>query len=118
MSFAVTMENGLPVASFTSGSDLLTNVILSLEIKQGSFFADPSFGLKPRPRAKRTAKTARLLKGDVEQALQWLIDCGRATAVDVTVELDNDDRNRMDLAVAVTGAQGNPVSYQKFVEVV
>lgn len=118
MSLQVTVIDGRPAMSFKSGNDLLTNVILSLEIEQGSFFADPLFGLKARPQAKKTLKTARLIKGDVEQALQWLLDTGRAALVEVEVALDNKDLHRVLAAIVVTDPGGNRISYEKFVEVV
>lgn len=119
MSYQVVMNQGLPTMSFQSGgSDLLTNVILSLEIAQGSFFAAPDFGMRRRPRLKRTERNAQLVKGDAEQALQWLINSGRATAIVVVTSLDDRVRNRLRINVQATGAKGNQVSYEKFVEVV
>lgn len=118
MSFSVTSKDGAPVMSFQSGSDLLTNVILSVEIARGTFFAAPDFGLRRRPQAKSTPRTARLIKQDIEEALQWLLDTGRATSIEVEVEIDSADRHRIKWRALVTGAKGNQISYEKFVEVV
>lgn len=118
MSFAVTMQDGLPCMAFKSGNDLLTNMILSLEIAQGSFFADPTFGLRPRPQAKRTQKMVRLIKGDIEDALQWLLDTGRASSIEVTMEIPTNDLYRVTALVEATAPNGGQIRYEKFVEVV
>jgi len=105
--------------TFKGGSDLLTNVILSLEIMQGAFFLDPSFGLLRRPRLKNTVATATLIEGDIRAALQWLLDTGRATTIDIFMERDMlQDKGRLKARISVTGSKGNAVTYDKFVEVV
>lgn len=120
MSFAVTIDDsGRPAMTFAAGNALFTNVVLSLEIRRGDFFADPAFGLRRRPRLKNTPSTAKLVKGDMEEALKWLLSTGRAAEVVVTVTRDlAADRQRLTGHVRVTGVRGNQVSYEKFVEVV
>lgn len=119
MSFGIVLNNGLADMTFASGNDLLTNVVLSLEIRQGDFFADPSFGLRRRQRLKNTPATARLLQGDIEQALKWLLDIKRAAKIEVVMSLDiSEDKNRLKAFITVTGINGQVVTYEKFVEVV
>jgi phage gp46-like protein len=119
MSLGILTNSGKLEMSFTGGNDLLTNVILSVEIAQGSFFLDPTFGMLRRPREKNTAATAKLIEGDVRSALQWLIDVGRATSIAVVMEIDTLlVKTRLKARITVTAAQGNKVTYDKFVEVV
>ncbi|MDA8428476.1 MAG: phage GP46 family protein [Geobacteraceae bacterium] len=119
MSFGITTYNGLLQMTLDGGDDLLTNVILSLEITQGSFFADPAFGLLNRPRLKNTDRTAQLIKSDIQNALQWLLDTKRAPAINISMQRDVlIDKTRLMARVSVTGPQGNTVTYDKFVEVV
>ncbi len=119
MSFGITTHDGALKMTFTDGDDLLTNVILSLEITQGTFFADPAFGMFNRPRLKNTERTAQLIKSDIHNALQWLLDTKRATALDISMQRDVlNDKSRLMARVTVTGPQGNTVSYDKFTEVV
>ena len=105
--------------SFQKSSGLFNNVYLSLEIKQGSWWIDPAFGLKDRGRQKNTDKTARLFKDDIAAALQWLLDTGRATSIGVVTQIDRQqDRNRLKARVTVTATNGQVVTFDKFIEVV
>ena len=106
--------------SYTPGtaSDLFNNVWLSLSIVQGSWWFDPSFGLKRRKRQKNTPAMASLLRQDCLSALKWLLDNGRAVSTVVTVLPVPENRNRLRLECVVTGASGETVTYDKFVEVV
>lgn len=104
--------------SFTEAGDILNNIIISLAIKKGSWWHDPQFGLTDRPRMKNTPTTARLIKQDVEQALQWIIDAGRATRIDVATWRDDNDRYRLNIHVSATQADGRIVTYETFKEVV
>jgi len=119
MSQGITTSAGRLYLSMAGGDDLLTNVIVSVEIAQGSFFVDPSFGLKRRERLKNTDGSARLVEGDIRAALQWLIDAGRAASVEVVMEIDRqEDRNRLKARISVQDQHGRVVSYDKFVEVI
>jgi len=119
MSIGIQTENGYLVMSFAGGDDLLTNVITSLEIEKGSWFAAPEFGMLKRSRMKNTDRTARLIEGDIRAALQWLLDSNRATAIDVVMERDTTiNLNRLIARISVTGSKGNRITYEKFMEVV
>ena len=110
---------GRPEMSFVKTSGLFNNVFLSLTIKQGAWWQDPSFGLKDRGRQKNTERTASLFRDDIRAALQWLLNSGRAIAVDVVTEIDRlQDRNRLKARVSVTAANGQTVTFDKFTEVV
>lgn len=120
MDFAILINNGgCGEMTFDQAGDIMNNVFLSLSIEKGSFFAAPGFGMVRRERMKNTGKNARLIRDDAAAALQWLIDTGRAADVRVDVERDAArDPHRLRLLVTVTQADGNRVTFEKFVEVV
>jgi len=104
--------------TFEQAGDILNNIIISLAIKKGSWWHDPAFGLTDRPRLKNTPATARLVKQDMEQALQWIIDAGRATSILVETWRDDNDRHRLNILITATQADGRAITYTTFKEVV
>ncbi|KJS29553.1 MAG: hypothetical protein VR64_20600 [Desulfatitalea sp. BRH_c12] len=118
MDFAIAYNAFAADMSWRPVASIENNVWLSLNIRRGSFFAAPDFGLRPLPK-KNTARTARLVEAYVREALQWLIAIGRATAIDVTAERDPIAHpNRMLLRGSVTAADGRRVPFERFVEVI
>lgn len=101
--------------------NLMNNIYLSLAVKKGSWFQDLNFGsrLHLLQRAKNTEQTAALTEEYCKEALQWLIDTGRAKKIEVYSERDRlQDLHRLKLLVVVTKMDGEPVSFDTFVEVV
>lgn len=114
---------GVDPATIRSGKaeTIFNNVYLSLMLRKGSFFAAPEFGsrLHLLHRAKNTARTELLAREYCREALQWLLDTGRATAVDVFAERDRQQNlNLLKLLVEVTQADGRELTFHTFVEVV
>lgn len=114
---------GIDPATVRSGKaeTIFNNVYLSLMLQKGSFFAAPEFGsrLHLLHRAKNTARTEMLAREYCREALQWLLDTGRATAVAVFAERDRTQNlNLLKLLVEVTQADGRELTFQTFVEVV
>jgi phage gp46-like protein len=125
MDFAIGVSDGSGMAAMTWGKatdgNLYNNVYLSLMIRRGSFFVDPEFGsrLHLLHRAKCTARTEALATEYCKEALQWLIDAGRASKVDIYTERDPlQDPHRLKLLVEVTKTDGGTVTFETFVEVV
>lgn len=120
MDFQLTYDKrtGTIDQTFAKAGDILNNIIISLAIKKGAWWHDPKFGLTDRPRLKNTPAAARLIKQDVEQALQWIIDAGRATRIDVVTWRDANDRHRLNILVTATQTDGRVVTYTTFKEVV
>ncbi|OPY00365.1 MAG: Phage protein GP46 [Syntrophorhabdus sp. PtaB.Bin047] len=123
MDFRILTDDDATVGrmTFDPAGDIMNNVYLSLVVKRGSWFQNPEFGsrLHLLQRAKNTAKTAALAEEYCREALRWLIDCDRATKVDVRTERDrSQDLHRLKLLVEVTQADGRQVSFERFVEVV
>jgi phage gp46-like protein len=102
-------------------SNLRNNVYLSLMIRRGSWFQNLDFGsrLHLLQREKNTEQTAVLAEEYCREALQWLIDSGRARKIDIVAERDRlQDLHRLKLLVSVTKSNGDQVSFTTFVEVV
>jgi phage gp46-like protein len=120
MDYAITIEDGLTGAmEFTAAIGISNNVFLSLAVERGSFFHNPGFGLRKRERLKNTEATAALIRHDYREALQWLIDTGRARSVEVEVERDrSQDLGRLAILVTVIQTDGASVSFSIFQEVV
>lgn len=97
---------------------LANNVFLSLAVERGSFFHRPGFGLRKRGRMKNTAATAALIRHDYLDALQWLIDLGRAKSVKVAAERDRTvDLHRLKISIEVEQADGRVLTFETFREV-
>lgn len=119
MDFAIVINSGLPEQTFNQATDIFNNIFLSLAIKKGSWWHDPAFGLKDRGRMKNTEQNARLVRDDCKQALQWIIDAGRAKEINVTTSRDrSQDLNRLKILVEATQADGRTVTFETFKEVI
>lgn len=121
MDFAIAIDNstGLAGMTFDQVSTLMNNVYLSLTVIKGTWFHRPEFGIARRERLKNTPNTARLIKQDCEEALQWLLDTKRATSIQVATERDrSQDLNRLKIAVQVQQADGRSITFTTFREVV
>lgn len=119
MDFAIVMNNGQAEQTFDKAGDIFNNIFLSLTIKQGSWWFDPAFGMRDRGRMKNTEANARLVREDCKQALQWILDSGRAKTIEVHTERDrSQDLNRLKILVEATQADGKTVTFETFKEVV
>lgn len=100
-----------------SESTCLNNIILSLQVPLGGYWLNPKFGsrLHLLTREKATPETAERVREAVISALKWLTDASLLSSVTVTTELAS---HRINYHVAVTQANGEPVEYTNYVEVV
>lgn len=124
MDFSITIDNqsGLGQMTFDKATTIMNNIYLSLKVARGSFFADTSFGsrLHLLQRAKNTDTTRQLAMDYCREALQWMIDAGKAAAVEVYAVRDKTQNiNRLKLLVEVTPVNSEtPVAFTTFIEVV
>jgi phage gp46-like protein len=119
MDFAITTDGICGAMTWDKAATIFNNIFLSLTITRGEFFAAPDFGLRNRGRMKNTERNALLVRDDCRQALQWLIDTGRATSIDVGVERDRiQDPNRLKVLVTAVQANGQAVTFETFKAVV
>ncbi len=124
MDFAITIDpmSGAGRGTFEKATTVMNNIYLSLMIRRGAFFADPEFGsrLHLLERAKDTAQTMQRAIGYAKEALQWMIDTGKATRVNVYAAREkNLNANRLALLVEVTPANSDqPVAFSVFINVI
>lgn len=122
MDFAINLNAGLPEMTWDrSDGTIFNNIYLSLMIPRGGWWFNPEFGsrLHELGREKLTPRTERLARDYTREALQWLIDAGRATAVAIDTEIDRTQTTgRLKLIIAVTQADNRTVTFDTFVGVV
>lgn len=121
MDYKIEISGTTADMTFEKAETIMNNVYLSLMIQRGSFFQNPDFGsrLHLLQRGKNTANTELLAKEYCKEALQWLIEAGKADKIEVFTERDvNQDPYRLKLLVSVTQADGRQVTFETFLEVV
>jgi phage gp46-like protein len=101
---------------FQKNSDIKTGMWLSLSTQKGTFFQDPTFGLQRM--TKVSDSDIPLYTQYIEEALDWLLQSGRAKSIDVLVERDLNDVNRINVKVQATQPDGLIVTYETFQRVV
>lgn len=124
MDFAITIEDqtGRGQMTFDKTTTIMNNIYLSLMVKRGSFFANTAFGsrLHLLEQNKDTAQTAQRAVGYAKEALQWMIDAGKAQAVAVYARRERQlNANRLALLIEVTPTTSDqPVAFSVFINVV
>lgn len=118
MDYTITLNGDAADMSHAKSADIGNNLYLSLAIRKGTWWLDPEFGLRDRGRMKITEKNIRLVRGDCLEALQWILDSGRARSVEVTVSRDTQNLNRLQASIEAVQADGRKVTFDKFIEVV
>jgi len=120
MDYAIAVDAGnlTGTMSWEACDSLVNNMFLSLAVERGAWWHNPAFGLRRRQRLKNTETTAALIRHDYLEALQWLLDTGKAKEVLVTVRRDRAvDLNRLLILVEVAQADNRRVSFTVFQEV-
>ena len=107
------------VDGFGSTPNIDTCVYTSIKVPLGTFFVKPDFGFpySKIARAKNTPTMQGLVAQYAQQALQWLIDVGKAASIDVATEVDDKDPARINMKITVYQANQPPVVYNYFVSV-
>lgn len=125
MDFALQINNQTGIAQMTfekaMDGNLLNNIYLSLMVRRGAFFQNPDFGsrLHLLKRAKNTERTEALAVEYCKEALQWLLDVGRVTKIEIITERDRSlNLDRLKLLVEATKADGDSVTFMTYVEVI
>lgn len=106
--------------TFDKAENIMNNIYLSLMVRRGSWFQNPDFGSRLHliTRMKNTARTAALAEEYCREALEWLIEIGRATKIEVYTERNPDEnRYRLKVRVIVTQSDGKEVTFETFEEV-
>ena len=105
------------VAERDGSGGLMNSIILRILTPLGSYWADATLGsrLHELQREKDVARVAVLAKQYSEQALQGMLDDGRASAIDVQTQRNHD--GRLLLAIAVTAADGQRTTFTHYIKV-
>ena len=109
--------NGLPQGymTFNKNTDCRTDLYDSLYMKKGSWWFDPTFGLQSI--SKITASNILSFQQNIESALAWMVNAGRASTIDVTVEQDIQNMNQLDVLINITQPNGFIVAYHQYYRV-
>lgn len=113
MDFQIQAGQGLNSGAlvFEKNENILTSIFLSLAINKGDFFQNQDFGCDIYKIKKITPSNIKLAQQYVQDALQWLIQVGRATTINVTVEQDTQNINQLDIKVDATQPNGLIITY-------
>jgi len=117
MDFQVNVAGGLGYMTFGKNSDIRTSMYMSLATKQGTFFQNPAFGSQLYKVKKVTDRNLDLAKQYITMALAWLINTGKASTIDIVVEKDSIDFNRMNIRITATQPNSVTVYYQQYFDV-
>lgn len=101
-----------PQMLFNSTPDsLLNNIILSLSVKQGSFFLFPDFGNRLHKIKSITPSNIELAKAYCLESLDWLIRIGRVKSNTVSAQRHGDEIKLQIISIKVNG---EPIEYTHF----
>lgn len=105
------------IAERDSSGGLMNAIVLRILTPLSSYWAEPLLGsrLHELQREKDLPRVAVLAKQFSEQALQGLLDDGRATNIDVQTQRNHD--GRLLLSIAVTAANGQRLTFTHPVQV-
>jgi phage gp46-like protein len=102
--------------TFGKNTDIRTDIYLSLNVKYGSWWQNPTFGCRLAEIGKVTGPDMLLAEQYVSDSLQWLVTAGRASSVDVSVSADANP-DRMDIGITAVQSDGYTVYYRQFNDV-
>jgi len=103
------IDNGAVLRDDSGG--LMNAIVLRILTPLGSYWAEPLLGsrLHELQREKDVERVAILARQYCEQALQGLLDDGRATAIEIQAQRNHDGRLLM--AITVTAANGQRLTF-------
>jgi phage gp46-like protein len=119
MDFAISTDNGSPEMTLTvaRNGNLLNNLALSFMIPKGEWWYDLSFGFRwdRFRRAKCTPHKEAELVERLKECHQWILDAKRAKSIAYQTERI---AGRINFVCTAIGADGVPVTYRNYVEVI
>lgn len=119
MDFQINLDRGNSTGSmtFNKNTDIRSNIYFSLFINQGDWFYDPNFGTKLKTIRKVTDSSILLARQYTEQALNWLINTGKASAINVICERDLTNFNQINMKITVQQPNSVTLFYQQAYDV-
>ncbi|MCD4675336.1 MAG: phage GP46 family protein [Desulfobacula sp.] len=122
MDFALDIKNtGVADMTFDKEDSIINNIYLSLMIDKGSFFQDQDFGsrLYLLKRSKNVADTVRLARDYCHEALEWMIETGKAIKFEINTQIEKlTGTDRLKIQIIATESNGNQVEFSTFKEIV
>lgn len=117
--FRIDVSQGIGQMTFEKADNIMNNIYLSLMITQGSWFFNPQFGMRNTGRLKNTEQNAALVRDYAREALQWLLDTGKAVKIEVFSQIEKlIDIYRLKLLVEVTQANDRIITFELFKEMI
>lgn len=104
--------------NFSIIDDCRNNLILSVLIARGSYWAAPDFGSTHHEVKKNTENAPAEIAARIREATRWIIDAGRCVTIDVTAEPDESDHNRINIEVVGLQPDGRTVEFTTFLRVI
>jgi len=115
MNFEISVSStGVGTMTWDKPTTIATNIWWSLNVDHDTMFNNPGFGLKLNDIKKVTQSNINIIRQRVESALQWLLNTGKASSIDVIVERDTQDPSRVNWKVTAVQASGIPVTVTSF----
>lgn len=119
MDFKLSYSSGSADMTWDAADSIANNIWLSLNVRRGSFFALPEFGHRFDLLKKNVVRAPALAEQLAAEALQWLLDTGRATSIELTAKHDPSNfPGLLLLSGNVMQADGRQVPFEQFVEVI
>ena len=109
--------DGVAELSWLKPTDIFPNVFISMNIKKGSLFTTPKFGLDLSDINKVTASKILLIEKRLLAALSWLLETEKARALKVKVVKNNLVYNRVDVKIEIIQADNQPIVIENFIKV-
>ena len=107
--------DGVAELGWAKPSDIFPNVFNAMNVKKGSLFTAPNFGLDLSDIKKVTESKVKLIEKRIRAALSGLLETGKARAVKVVVQKNNLVYNRVDVKIEVIQADNIPITIDSFV---
>lgn len=111
--YKIALVDGVATMTMTYDDSRAANVLLSMLVEKGTFFAAPSFGLPKMSGTKLTNESVGLIRGSVKSAVGWIKSSGRAREIVVNAERSG-DMSRISAQVEVVWRNNQREQYQTF----
>ena len=119
--FVLDIQDSGADMTLVAGDSFMNNIYLSLMIDKGSFFQDQDFGsrLYLLKRKKNVPGTARLAKDYCHEALEWMIEAGKALGFEISTEIEKlTGTDRLKIHILATESNGNQGEFSTYKEIV
>lgn len=118
MDYSITSSNGQLVMDWDKSQSCLSNIIVAMSINKGAFFQNQQIGNELFRIRKLTNDTVNIAKQYIEDACRPILQAGRASEIDVTVERDLQDTSRLNYKIRARQPDGLIITYTDYKQVV